>query len=371
MTPKLYLIDGSGFIFRAYHALPPLSRADGTPTGAVYGFTTMLLRLIEGMHPDYLAVIFDAGRKTFRNRIYPEYKAHRPPAPEDLVPQFPLVREATEAMNLPMFELADYEADDIIATYARQARAQGIEVVIVSSDKDLMQLIGDGVRMFDAMKQKDIGPDEVKEKFGVGPSKVLDVLSLIGDSSDNVPGVPGIGPKTAAELVLQFGSLDEVLARAGEIKQNKRRETIQNNSEQAKLSRELIKLCDEVPVPPLETLRLREPDKAKLVTFLHQMEFRKLAEKWGGLEGRGANGVVGNEKNPLPLAGGGRGRVSGHPHPASPAGGGGEVFPHPSPLPKGEGGSSFARCDPLHPHSRPCHTTRLAGRGPHQRGGGV
>jgi DNA polymerase-1 len=217
MTKTLYLIDGSGFIFRAYHVMPPLTDPQGTPVGAVYGFVNMMMKLMEGNKADYVAVVFDAARKTFRNRIYPEYKATRPPAPDDLIPQFAIVREATEALNLPAIELADFEADDIIATYAKAAQKQGIDVTIVSSDKDLMQLIGEGVHMYDAMKQKQIGEAEVKEKFGVSPDKVLEVLSLIGDSSDNVPGVPGIGPKTAAELIGQYGDLETLLARAGEI----------------------------------------------------------------------------------------------------------------------------------------------------------
>ena len=280
MTKKLYLIDGSGFIFRAYHSLPPLLRSDGTPTGAVYGFVNMLTKLVEGTQADYMAVIFDAGRHTFRNRLYPEYKAHRPPAPEDLVPQFPLVREATEALSLPAIELVDFEADDIIATYTKQARAQGIEVVIVSSDKDLMQLIGDGVSMYDGMKQKTIGIPAVMEKFGVPPEKVRDVLALIGDSSDNVPGVPGIGPKTAAELINQYGDFDALFAHTAEIKQPKRREALEQNREKARLSYELITLREDVPVPiPLEELVLRTPDNEKLLAFLRNMQFKSLVSK--------------------------------------------------------------------------------------------
>lgn len=280
MAKKLYLIDGSGFIFRAYHSLPPLLRTDGTPTGAVYGFVNMLTKLVEGTQADYMAVIFDAGRLTFRNRIYPEYKAHRPPAPEDLVPQFPLVREATEALSLPAIELVDFEADDIIATYTKLARAQDIEVVIVSSDKDLMQLIHNGVSMYDGMKQKNIGTPEVMEKFGVTPEKVRDVLALIGDSSDNVPGVPGIGPKTAAELINQYGDFDGVFARVAEVKQPKRREALEQNREKARMSYELITLREDVPVPiPLEELALRTPDIEKLLTFLRRMEFKSLVSK--------------------------------------------------------------------------------------------
>jgi DNA polymerase-1 len=278
---RLYLIDGSGFIFRAYHSLPPLNRSDGTPTGAVYGFINMILKLVEGADATHMAVIFDAGRTTFRNRIYPQYKAHRPPAPEDLVPQFPLVREATVALGLPSIELADYEADDIIATYTRLARGHGMEVVIVSSDKDLMQLIGHGVSMYDGMKQKVIGPEQVIEKFGVGPDKVHDVLALIGDSSDNVPGVPGIGPKTAAELIAQFGDLEGVLARASEIRQPKRREAIEQNIDKARLSYELIGLCDTVPTPAtLDDFALKKPEHGALLGFLRQMEFKSLVSKF-------------------------------------------------------------------------------------------
>ncbi len=280
MAKKLYLIDGSGFIFRAYHSLPPLLRSDGTPTGAVYGFVNMILKLAAGAQCDYMAVIFDAGRQTFRNRIYPEYKAHRPPAPEDLIPQFPLVREATEALNLPGIELADFEADDIIATYTRMAREQGVEVVIVSSDKDLMQLICDSVSLYDGMKQKTIGMVEVMEKFGVPPEKVHDVLALIGDTSDNVPGVPGIGPKTAAELITTYGDFEGVLARTREIKQPKRREAIEQNIDKARLSYQLIALRSDVALPlSLADLALRPPDHEKLLAFLRTMEFKSLTAK--------------------------------------------------------------------------------------------
>jgi len=277
---KLCLIDGSGFIFRAYHSLPPLTRSDGTPVGAVYGFINMINKLVEANQCDHIAVIFDAGRQTFRNRLYPEYKAHRPPPPEDLIPQFPLVREASIALGLPALELVDYEADDLIATYTKEARKQGMEVLIVSSDKDLMQLIEDGVSMYDGMKQKTIGRDQVIEKFGVPPDKVRDVLSLIGDSSDNVPGVPGIGPKTAAELIGQFGDLDSILARASEIKQNKRRESILANIEQAKLSRDLITLCETCPLPmPIEKLVINT-DRDILIPFLQLNGFKSLTAKY-------------------------------------------------------------------------------------------
>ncbi len=279
MSKTLYLIDGSGFIFRAYHALPPLSNPQGTPVGAVYGFVNMIMKLMEGNHTDYVAVVFDAARKTFRNRIYSEYKANRPPAPEDLVPQFPLVRDATRALNLPAIELEDFEADDIIATYARQAQAKGMNVVIVSSDKDLMQLIGEGISLYDAMKQKPIGEPEVKEKFGVPPDKVLEVLSLMGDSSDNVPGVPGIGPKTAAELIGEYGTLENLLANAEKIKQPKRRESLIQYADQARLSKELITLKTDVPLPPLEELALQPPAPEKLLSFLEQQGFKSLTAR--------------------------------------------------------------------------------------------
>ena len=224
---RVFLIDGSSYIFRAYHALPPLTRAsDGMPVGAVHGFCQMLWKLLqdtkEAGEPTHFAVIFDAARKTFRSDIYPEYKAHRPPAPEDLVPQFDFIRQAVDAFGLPRIEQDGYEADDIIASYVKQTVAEGGEAVIVSSDKDLMQLIQPGVTMFDGMKNKVIGPDEVVAKFGVGPEKVIDVQSLAGDSSDNVPGVPGIGVKTAALLIDEFGDLDQLLAGAETIKQKKR-----------------------------------------------------------------------------------------------------------------------------------------------------
>jgi len=278
---RLYLIDGSGFIFRAYHAIQQkLTLSDGTPVTAVYGFVNMLLKLTQDNASDYIAVIFDAGRQTFRNRIYPEYKAHRPPPPDDLIPQFALVREATEAMNLPAIELADYEADDLIATYTRLAQEQGMEVVIVSSDKDLMQLINDNVSMYDGMKQKTIGHEQVVEKFGVPPEKVRHVLALIGDTSDNIPGVPGIGPKTAAELIIQFGDVESLLAGTDAIKQVKRREVLVENAAKARLSYELIGLCDNVPLPAtLEELILRAPDPEKLLTFLRRMEFKSLVAK--------------------------------------------------------------------------------------------
>lgn len=286
--PHLILVDGYGFVFRAYHSLPPLTRPDGTPVGAVYGFTNMLLKFLNEAESDYIAVIFDSGRKSFRNDLYSEYKANRPPAPEDLIPQFPIVREAATAFNIPAVEMEGYEADDLIATYTRLAQAKGMDVTIVSSDKDLMQLVGDGVVMLDPMKSKTIDVPQVMEKFGVTPDKVLDVLSLMGDSSDNVPGVPGIGPKTAAELVEKFGDLDGILAHVDDIPQKKRKETLKENTEQAKLSRELIRLCETVDVPlTVESLSKRQLDVEKLTAFLREQGFRTLlarVEKKHGIE---------------------------------------------------------------------------------------
>jgi len=238
----LYLVDGSGYLFRAYHALPPLSRkSDGLPTNAVSGFSNMLWKLLEDMKagdkPSHLAVIFDAGKKTFRNDIYPLYKANRPDPPEDLIPQFPLVREATRAFGVSCVEEPGFEADDLIATYARHAREAGVRVTIVSSDKDLMQLVIDGsVELLDTMKNKRIASAEVMERFGVPPSKVVEVQTLAGDSTDNVPGVRGIGVKTAAELINVYGDLETLLKRAGEIKQPKRREALIEHAENARIS---------------------------------------------------------------------------------------------------------------------------------------
>ena len=282
----LYLIDGSGYLFRAYHALPPLSRkSDGLPTGAVSGFCNMLWKLLEdtkqGDKPTHLAVIFDAGRKTFRNDIYPEYKAHRPDPPEDLIPQFPLVRDATRAFGVPAIEAPGFEADDLIATYARLAREAGTKVTIVSSDKDLMQLVVDGkVEMLDTMKNKHIGSAEVMERFGVPPSKVVEVQSLAGDSTDNIPGVRGIGVKTAAELVNQYGDLETILKRAGEIKQPKRREALIEHAELARISKKLVTLDDRAKISEgPENFATREPDPASLIAFLKAMEFNSLIRR--------------------------------------------------------------------------------------------
>jgi DNA polymerase-1 len=274
---ELFLVDGSGFIFRAYHALPPLNRPDGTPVNAVLGFTNMIVKLITDMHVPSIAVIFDAKRKNFRNDIYPEYKANREDPPEDLRPQFAIIREATEAFSIPAIELEGFEADDLIATYARLASDKGRKVAIVSSDKDLMQLIRPGVRMFDPMKYKDIGEAEVMEKFGVPPEKVVDVQALAGDSIDNVPGVPGIGVKTAAQLITEYGDLETLLKRAGEIKQPKRREALLENAENARISKKLVMLDDKVKVPlGIDDLKIRTPDKGKLYAFLQLQGFRSV-----------------------------------------------------------------------------------------------
>ena len=283
---RVYLIDGSGYIFRAYHALPPLTRAsDGMPVGAVQGFCNMLWKFLNDMKagekPTHLAVIFDKSEDTFRKEIYPAYKAQRPPAPEDLVPQFALIREATRAFGVPAIDMAGYEADDLIATYARQAKEKGATVQIVSSDKDLMQLIEDGrVMLFDPMKQKPLGPEAVLEKFGVTPDKVIDVQALMGDSVDNVPGAPGIGPKTAAELIGMFGSLEQVLERASEVKQQKRRETLIQYADQIRISKALVTLKDDVEVEEhLENFAVRDFEDGVLLKFLDEMEFRTLGRR--------------------------------------------------------------------------------------------
>ncbi|RVU36360.1 DNA polymerase I [Hwanghaeella grinnelliae] len=277
----LYLIDGSAYIFRAFFALPPMTRSDGTPTNAVMGFSSMILNLIEQTDADYVAVIFDAKRENFRNEIYPDYKGHRPDAPEELRPQFSLIRDATEAFNLPCLEMEGYEADDLIATYAKQAVAKGSKVTIVSSDKDLMQLVQDGIEMWDPMKNTAIHHDQVVEKFGVPPEKVVDVQALAGDSTDNVPGVPGIGIKTAAQLIVDYGDLDTLLERAGEIKQPKRRENLIEHAELARISRELVRLKQDVPVEvPLEELKRRPLDNDRLLEFLKLMEFKRLIARF-------------------------------------------------------------------------------------------
>jgi DNA polymerase-1 len=282
----LYLIDGSGYLFRAYHALPPLTRkSDGLPTGAVSGYCNMLWKLLEDMkdgdRPTHLAVIFDAGKTTFRNAIYDQYKAHRPDPPDDLIPQFPLVRDATRAFNVACVEMANYEADDLIATYARLAHEKGARVTIVSSDKDLMQLVEDGhIELLDTMKNKRLGSAEVMERFGVPPSKVIEVQALAGDSTDNVPGVRGIGVKTAAELINIYGDLETLLARAGEIKQPKRREALIEHAEMARISKKLVTLDAHVPVKEeLAEFGAHEPQAGPLIGFLKAMEFNSLTRR--------------------------------------------------------------------------------------------
>ncbi|MDC3377271.1 DNA polymerase I [Candidatus Pelagibacter ubique] len=284
-TDHFYLIDGSGYIFRAYYALPPLTRkSDGLPVGAVSGFCSMLFKLLEDsksnenlQKPTHFAVIFDAARKTFRNEIYSDYKANRSEAPDDLAPQFEYIRKSVVAFNLPSVDLPNYEADDLIATYVEQILAKGAKVTIVSSDKDLMQLYRKDVRIFDPMKNKFITPEDIVTKFGVGPEKVIDVQSLAGDSSDNVPGVPGIGVKTAAELINKYGTLEKLLDNAQEIKQNKRRETLIENKDKAIISKKLVTLMKDAPVErKLEEFHLKEIDKDKLYKFLREMEFNRL-----------------------------------------------------------------------------------------------
>jgi len=287
-TDHFYLIDGSGYIFRAYYALPPLSRkSDGLPTGAVSGFCSMLFKLLEEVRsdesnhkPTHFAVIFDSARKNFRNDIYNEYKANRTEAPEDLVPQFEYIRKSVKAFNLPSIELPNYEADDLIATYAKQIINTGAKVTVISSDKDLMQLVSDNIRLYDPMKSKVLGEKEVIEKFGVKPHQVIDVQSLAGDSSDNIPGVPGIGIKTASELINKYKTLDILLKKADEIPQNKRRETLLANKDKALLSKQLVTLKDDVPVKDdLNSFLLREVQKDKLYDFLREMEFNKLLSR--------------------------------------------------------------------------------------------
>ncbi|ANA14422.1 DNA polymerase I [Acetobacter oryzifermentans] len=281
-TPHLVLVDGSGFIFRAFHALPPMTSPEGVPVNAVYGFTTMLARLLKDHVGTHLAVLFDASRQTFRSEIYPQYKAHRPEPPEDLRPQFSLIREATQAFNVPGIELPGWEADDLIASYATAIRAQGGTCTIVSSDKDLMQLVGDGVCMLDPIKQTPVGPAEVETKFGVPPTKVVDVQALMGDPTDNVPGVPGIGPKTAAALVQEYGTLEAVLNAAPEMKKSKRRDMLIEHAEAARVSLQLVTLATDVPLPvPVDELNTREPDMLMLADWLDRMGFRSILSRMG------------------------------------------------------------------------------------------
>jgi len=305
-TDHFYLIDGSGYIFRAYYALPPLSRkSDGLPTGAVSGFCSMLFKLLENARsddsnhkPTHFAVIFDSARKNFRNDIYKEYKANRSEAPEDLVPQFEYIRKSVKAFNLPSIELPNYEADDLIATYAKQITDAGARVTVISSDKDLMQLVSDNIRLYDPMKSKILGEKEVIEKFGVKPHQVIDVQSLAGDSSDNIPGVPGIGIKTASELISKYKTLDTLLKKAQEIPQNKRRETLLANKDKALLSRKLVTLKDDAPVKDdLNSFLLKEVQKDKLYDFLREMEFNRLLSRTISFYGETENKKI-ESKNP-------------------------------------------------------------------------
>jgi DNA polymerase I len=301
-APHLTLIDGSGFIFRAYHRLPPLTDPEGTPVGAVFGFTSMLWNLIESARKspedDYLAVILDAGKQSFRNELYADYKANRPEPPEDLVPQFPLIRDAVCALGVPCIEKPMYEADDLIASYAEAAMAAGMTVTIVSSDKDLMQLIRPGLTLLDTMQNKRFSDAEVLEKWGVPPGSLAEVLALMGDSVDNVPGVPGIGPKTAAELVQHYGTVEGVLANLGSIKRPKLRENLGIHAEAARLSRILVELKRDLPLEPgLDALKLdHREDREKLAAFLAKHGFRTLLAKLGDV-GRAAADTIAKPKS--------------------------------------------------------------------------
>jgi DNA polymerase-1 len=354
----VFLVDGSSYIFRAYHALPPLSRkSDGLPVNAVLGFCNMLWKLLRDMPPDHrpthLAIIFDKSEVTFRNQLYPDYKAHRPPAPDDLIPQFALIRQAVRAFDLPCLEQGGFEADDLIATYSRQASERGAFTTIVSSDKDLMQLVSDSVTMYDTMKDRRIGIAEVIEKFGVPPAKVVEVQALAGDSTDNVPGVPGIGIKTASQLIVEYGDLESLLARAAEIKQPKRREALLGNAEKARISRQLVLLDDKVKLDvPLDELAVHEPDARKLIAFLKAMEFSTLTRRVADYAQIDPAQV---EADPASTSERPRGAASGRvPAADAPSAGGGGLFdfapgatPAPSPEPVGgrhsaEGGTEGA-----------------------------
>jgi len=306
-----YLIDGSGYIFRAYYALPPLSRkSDGLPTGAVSGFCSMLFKLLEearsddsNYKPTHFAVIFDSARKNFRNDIYSEYKANRSEAPEDLIPQFEYIRKSVKAFNLPSIELRNYEADDLIATYAKKIIEAGAKVTVISSDKDLMQLVSEKIRLYDPMKSKVLGEKEVIEKFGVKPHQVIDVQSLAGDSSDNIPGVPGIGIKTASELINKYKTLDNLLKKADEIPQNKRRETLLANKDKALLSRKLVTLKDDVPIKDKpSSFILKEIQKEKLYDFLREMEFNRLLSRAISSYGEAGNKKTEEKNNKIQLS---------------------------------------------------------------------
>ena len=283
---NLILIDGSGYIFRAFYGLPPMTNPEGIPVNAVFGFTKMLLKLIDDLKPMYAAVIFDVARKTFRNEIYKDYKGNRSDPPEDLIPQFSIIRDATKAIGLPVVEMEGFEADDLIATYSTIAKNIKKKVIIISSDKDLMQLVDNDIILFDPMKQFWINQEQVFEKFGVYPDRVIDVQSLAGDSSDNIPGVPGIGIKTAAELINQFDNLDQLLARASEIKQNKKRENLIQFADQARLSRSLVTLKKDVSViSTIDDFKINSSlDTKKLIPFLNSHGFKSLLNKYENYE---------------------------------------------------------------------------------------
>src|SRR5678815_1277330 len=310
-TNHLYLVDGSSYIFRAYHRLPPLTNRHGQPAGAVYGYTTMLWKLADGLSkadgPTHMAVILDASEETHRNQMYDKYKAHRPPPPEDLIPQFPLIRTATRAFSIPCIEEAGLEADDIIACYVYAANRAGWRTTIVSSDKDLMQLIDDGrVDMLDTMNDRRIGRDQVLEKFGVPPEKVGDVLALMGDAVDNIPGVPGIGPKTASQLIQQYGDLETVLASTDQITKPKLKQNLIEHAEMARLSRELVRLVCDAPLPePLEGLALKGIPPEPLKECLDDMGFtsrlNRVSKEPGG-SGGGARPVDVMASQPAPKA---------------------------------------------------------------------
>ncbi|SIO16384.1 DNA polymerase I [Bradyrhizobium erythrophlei] len=338
----VFLVDGSSYIFRAYHALPPLNRkSDGLQVNAVLGFCNMLWKLLRDMpednRPTHLAIVFDKSEVTFRNKLYPDYKAHRPPAPDDLIPQFALIREAVRAFDLPCLEQGGFEADDLIATYARLAGERGATATIVSSDKDLMQLVTDKVTMYDTMKDRRIGISEVIEKFGVPPEKVVEVQALAGDSTDNVPGVPGIGIKTAAQLIVEYGDLETLLLRAGEIKQPKRREALIENAEKARISRQLVLLDDKVKLDvPLDDLAVHEPDARKLIAFLKAMEFSTLTRRvadYSQIDPADIEADAGNKSGA-----GAKGGSAAPPAKATPAGATGDLFASPAAPPAKTGG---------------------------------
>ncbi|MFA5516949.1 MAG: 5'-3' exonuclease H3TH domain-containing protein, partial [Desulfuromonadales bacterium] len=278
---RLYLIDGSGYIYRAYFAIRHLSNSKGVATNAVYGFTNMLLKAMREENPDHLAVIFDAKGPSFRKEIYAEYKANRLAMPDDLVPQIPLIKEVVRAFRLPAIELAGFEADDIIATLTRKFVAEGMDITIVTGDKDLMQVVGEHVRLYDTMKDKFFGLAEVAERFGGPPEKVAEVLALAGDSSDNIPGVPGIGEKTARELIIEFGSLENLLANVDRVKGAKRQENLRTFADQARLSRELVVLREDVPLQlDYDDFALSEPDREALTPLFKELEFHKLLQEF-------------------------------------------------------------------------------------------